>query len=151
MIKAGHTNNAFNREYLKNTYNIELPGNNTVLTKKIKNKLEPILKKEAVLFENKMILAVDKLTTGQLLHSFKIPPPHSLFVMHILPPYSPNLNPIERLWKVMNEVTRNNQVFKTFNEFQEKIRKFFSDTWDTISDDFRTRINDNFQTLKAVI
>ena len=143
--------NAFNREYLKNSYNIELPGNNTVLTKKIKNKLEPILKKEAVLFENKMILAVDKLTTGQLLHSFKIPPPHSLFVMHILPPYSPNLNPIERLWKVMNEVTRNNQVFKTFNEFQEKIRKFFSDTWDTISDDFRTRINDNFQTLKAVI
>ena len=25
-----------------------------------------------------------------------------------LPPYSPNLNPIERLWKVMNEEVRNN-------------------------------------------
>ena len=28
-----------------------------------------------------------------------------------LPPYSPNLNPIERLWKVMNEYTRNNKFF----------------------------------------
>ncbi len=27
--------------------------------------------------------------------------------LHYLPPYSPNLNPIERLWKVMNEYARN--------------------------------------------
>ena len=26
--------------------------------------------------------------------------------LHFLPPYSPNLNPIERLWKVMNEHAR---------------------------------------------
>jgi transposase len=26
--------------------------------------------------------------------------------LHYLPPYSPNLNPIERLWKVMNEHAR---------------------------------------------
>ncbi|MDR1375654.1 MAG: IS630 family transposase, partial [Holosporaceae bacterium] len=30
-------------------------------------------------------------------------------VLHFLPPYSPNLNPIERLWKVMNEYVRNNR------------------------------------------
>jgi hypothetical protein len=29
--------------------------------------------------------------------------------LHYLPPYSPNLNPIERLWKVMNEHARNNK------------------------------------------
>jgi transposase len=29
-----------------------------------------------------------------------------------LPPYSPNLNPIERLCKVMNEKVRNNRFFK---------------------------------------
>ena len=28
-----------------------------------------------------------------------------------LPPYSPNLNPIERLWKYMNEKVRNNVFF----------------------------------------
>lgn len=143
--------NAVNRDYLSKTYDIELPGNNVVLTKKLKKKLDAVLKKDALFFKNKVILDVDKLTAGQLLDSLKVPPPHPKLVMHILPPYSPNLNPIERLWKVMNELSRNNQVFKTFNEFKEKIRTFFSDTWDTISDDFRTRINDNFQFLKPVI
>ncbi|CAK2111697.1 transposase [Vibrio crassostreae] len=28
--------------------------------------------------------------------------------LHYLPLYSPNINPIERLWKVMNEKSRNN-------------------------------------------
>jgi transposase len=143
--------NAVNRDYLQKTYDINLPGNNTVLTKKIKNKLSEILEKEEFLFENKAILHTDKLTAGQLLDSLKKPPPHPLFVMHILPPYSPNLNPIERLWKVMNELSRNNQVFKTFNEFKEKIRGFFSDTWPNIADEFRSRINDNFQSLKPLI
>jgi transposase len=143
--------NAVNRDYLSKTYDIELPGNNVVLTKKLKKKLDAVLKREALFFENKAILDVDKLTAGQLLDSLKVPPPHPKLVMHILPPYSPNLNPIERLWKVMNELSRNNQVFKTFNEFKEKIRSFFSDTWDTIADGFRTRINDNFQSLKPVI
>lgn len=143
--------NAVNRDYLKKIYGIELPGKNIVLTKKIKNKLNIILKKEPCLFENKMILNTNKLTARQLLESLKKPAPHPLFVMHILPPYSPNLNPIERLWKVMNELSRNNQVFKTFNEFTEKIRTFFSDTWDIVSEEFRTRINDNFQSLKPLI
>lgn len=142
--------NAVNRDYLKNSYDIELPRNNAILTSKIKNKLGFVLKNEHFLFENKSIFDVHKLTAGQLLNSLKKPPPHPKFVMHILPPYSPNLNPIERLWKVMNEVSRNNQVFKTFNEFKEKIRQFFGETWDKISEDFRTRINDNFQALKPV-
>lgn len=143
--------NAVNRDYLKKTYDIELPGNNTVLTKKLKKKLDVVLERDSLFFENKTILHADKLTAGQLLDSLKVPSPHPKLVMHILPPYSPNLNPIERLWKVMNELSRNNQVFKTFSEFKEKIRTFFSDTWDTIADDFRTRINDNFQSLKPVI
>lgn len=136
--------NAVHRDYLRKTYGIELPGNKTVLTKKLKSKLGAVLDKEGFLFENKAILYVDKLTTGQLLDSLKAPPPHPRLMMHILPPYSPNLNPTERLWKVM-------QVFKTFNDFKEKIRTFFSDTWDRIAEDCRTRINDNFQSLKPVI
>ena len=34
-----------------------------------------------------------------------------------LPAYSPNLNPIERLWKVMNECVRNNRFFKSSKDF----------------------------------
>ncbi|MDD1830295.1 transposase, partial [Photobacterium sp. ZSDE20] len=44
--------------------------------------------------------------------------------LHYLPPYSPNLNPIERLWKVMNEYSRNNVYFKTKREFREAIENF---------------------------
>ena len=146
----GHSH-AVNRDYLKTAYDIELSGNATVLTRKMKIKLASVLEKESLIFENKLILDTKKLTTGQFLNSLNIPVPPSKLIMHILPPYSPNLNPIERLWKVMNELSRNNQVFKTFHDFQEKIRSFFKDTWDTISDDFRKRINDNFQRLKPVI
>lgn len=42
-------------------------------------------------------------------------------VLHHLPPYSPNLNPIERLWKIMNEYVRNNRVFKNAEEFRNAI------------------------------
>lgn len=37
--------------------------------------------------------------------------------LHYLPPYTPNLNPIERLWKVMNEQVRNNVCFKSKRDF----------------------------------
>lgn len=70
--------------------------------------------------------------------------------LHFLPPYSPNLNPIERLWKVMNEHARNNQVFKTAKEFRNKIFQFFNETWPKIALNMRDRINDNFQVIDKV-
>ena len=72
-------------------------------------------------------------------------------ILHFLPPYSPNLNPIERLWKVMNEYARNNQFFKTGKEFKEKINSFFNNTWPTISDSMKSRINDNFEQIKSIV
>ena len=65
--------------------------------------------------------------------------------LHFLPTYSPNLNPIERLWKVMNEFTRNNVFFKSSGNFKEAIEVFFDKTWDSISMGMTSRINDNFQ------
>ncbi|HIF9499501.1 TPA: IS630 family transposase, partial [Photobacterium damselae] len=46
--------------------------------------------------------------------------------LHYLPPYSPNLNPIERLWKVMNEKSRNNVYFKSKRDFKAAIDQFFT-------------------------
>jgi transposase len=69
-------------------------------------------------------------------------------VLHFLPPYSPNLNPIERLWKVMNEYVRNNRYFKTAREFRHDIMAFFWNTWGSISESMRSRINHNFHLLK---
>ena len=67
--------------------------------------------------------------------------------LHYLPPYSPNLNPIERLWKVMNEHVRNNKFFNSANEFRSGISNFFEKTLPEIGDSLNERINDNFQKL----
>jgi transposase len=68
--------------------------------------------------------------------------------LHFLPPYSPNLNPIERLWKVMNEYTRNNRFFTSAKEFRLCILNFFDNIWDEIADSMRERINDHFEKVK---
>lgn len=68
--------------------------------------------------------------------------------LYYLPPYSPNLNPIERLWKVMNEHARNSVYFKTKREFRAALDKFFKETLPDIGCTLTSRINDNFQILK---
>lgn len=67
--------------------------------------------------------------------------------LFFLPPYSPNLNPIERLWKVMNEKVRNNKFFRTAQEFRTNIAHFFKKTVPKIGGSLDSRINDNFQKL----
>ncbi|WP_447088537.1 IS630 family transposase (plasmid) [Enterobacter asburiae] len=67
--------------------------------------------------------------------------------LHYLPPYSPNLNPIERLWKVMNEEVRNNRYFASAKDFRREIHRFFSDKLPSIAGALSCRINDNFQML----
>ena len=68
--------------------------------------------------------------------------------LHYLPPYSPNLNPIERLWKVMNEQVRNNVFFSSPKEFRDSISNFFEHKIPQILPMLRGRINDDFQTIK---
>jgi transposase len=70
--------------------------------------------------------------------------------IHYLPPYSPNLNPIERLWKVMNEQVRNNVFFKSAKDFKDAIFNFFYNTWPTIAQSMTDRIHDTFAKLDSV-
>jgi len=70
--------------------------------------------------------------------------------LHYLPPYSPNLNSIERLWKVMNEEERDNVFFPSAKMFRDAINKFFDVKLPKIAQSLRGRINDNFQTIKPV-
>ena len=72
-------------------------------------------------------------------------------VLHYLPPYSPNLNPIERVWKVMNENVRNNVFFTSAKHFREAIAEFFETTIFRIAQSLRRRINDDFQTINPVL
>jgi transposase len=68
--------------------------------------------------------------------------------MHYLPPYSPNLNPIERLWKVMREMTTYNRCYDNFVDFGKAIRKFFFKDIPKMGKTLATRITDKFQRIE---
>lgn len=42
-----------------------------------------------------------------------------------LPPYSPNLNLIERLWKLMRKKVINNRYYERFKDFRDAVLGFF--------------------------
>jgi len=68
--------------------------------------------------------------------------------IHYLPPYSPNLNAIERLWKIMRECTTYNKMYSKFSDFTEKIRDFFITGVINLKDMLKKRINDKFQKIE---
>ena len=98
-------------------------------------------------FENKLHIILDQAGYHRS-EDFRLEAKKLNIDLHYLPPYSPNLNAIERLWKVMNEHVRNNQFFGSPKEFRDKIASFFSETLPKIGAGLRNRINDNFQRLK---
>ena len=67
-------------------------------------------------------------------------------VVHYLPPYSPNLNPIERLWKIMHEQVTYNRYYEKFSDFTEAIQHFFRHIGKKKTL-LRSRITDTFQVL----
>jgi transposase len=68
--------------------------------------------------------------------------------LHYLPPYSPNLNPAERIWKLMHEDIRYNQYYSKFSEFTEATLRFFNGIGRK-KNILRERITDNFQILHS--
>lgn len=68
--------------------------------------------------------------------------------LHYLPPYSPNLNPVERVWKLMHEDVRYNKYYSKFSEFTEATLGFFKSIGRK-KNILRERITDNFQILHS--
>lgn len=70
---------------------------------------------------------------------------HPRIHIHYLPPYSPNLNIIERLWRFFHEKLQDN-YFEKFPEFEKAVLTFFKNInqYDT---ELRTLLTDSFQTL----
>lgn len=73
--------------------------------------------------------------------------PTSKIQIHYLPPYSPNLNPIERLWKIMRERHTYNRCYAAFEDFSKDIRKFFFEDIPKTIGVLEKRINDKFQRI----
>lgn len=64
-----------------------------------------------------------------------------------LPPYSPNLNLIERLWKYMKKKILKNTYYKTFIEFYQAILDFCKNV-QNYNQDIRKLINHKFNIIK---
>jgi len=78
----------------------------------------------------------------------------SKIILHFLPPYSPNLNPIERLWKWMKERVMYNTYYEYFEDFKSAIIGFLEGV-STLDPDcalgqaFASRIRDKFRPIGA--
>jgi transposase len=73
---------------------------------------------------------------------------HKKIKLSFLPPYSPNLNLIERLWKFANEKVINLKYYPEFSQFKEKLLQFYNNIH-LFADELEKRITFNFQTFKC--
>ena len=65
-----------------------------------------------------------------------------------LPPYSPNLNLIERLWKLMKKKCLYSKYYKDFFSFKSAITTFLNDTQTLYKDELDSLLTLRFQTFK---
>jgi len=66
--------------------------------------------------------------------------------MRKLPPYSPNLNLIERLWKLFRKDTMNNKYHETFAAFKKEATRFFKSLRGR-KEELKTLLTENFQLI----
>jgi len=64
-----------------------------------------------------------------------------------LPPYSPNLNLIERAWKFVKKKALNNRSFENFEKFQDSINECVNGFSTTHQEKLQTLMTWNFQTF----
>jgi transposase len=65
-----------------------------------------------------------------------------------LPPYAPNLNAIERLWKLMHQHVTHNRYYADFRTFAEAVMRFFTTTLPREWTLFRDTVTDNFHIIR---
>jgi transposase len=81
---------------------------------------------------------------------------NSRIEVHYLPPYSPNLNPIERLWKWMKERVLYNTYYEKYDEFKQAVFGFLEclsslDPSSELGREFYSRVRDRFRPTGASI
>jgi transposase len=69
-------------------------------------------------------------------------------ILEYLPPYSPNLNLIERFWKYTKKVLVRNQYYETFDLFVVAFKTFFADL-DTHKSALESLLTLNFEIITS--
>lgn len=67
--------------------------------------------------------------------------------LFFLPPYSPNLNLIERLWKFTKKKLVHNKYYEKFNQFVEKVKEYFENL-DKYKQDLAEIMTKKFEIIK---
>lgn len=70
---------------------------------------------------------------------------HKRVHLHFLPPYSPNLNIIERLWKFFHK-KHDGHYYEKFKDFEQEVLAFFKNI-NQYDAELKTLLTDSFQTL----
>lgn len=76
--------------------------------------------------------------------------------LHFLPPYSPNLNPIERLWKWMKERVMYNSYYESFEGFRNAVLGFLRlvselDPESEFGKELRSKVRDRFAPIRGLV
>lgn len=76
--------------------------------------------------------------------------------LHFLPPYSPNLNPIERLWKWMKERVMYNSYYESFEGFRNAVLGFLRlvselDPESKFGKELRSKVRDRFTPIRGLV
>lgn len=66
--------------------------------------------------------------------------------LEFLPPYSPNLNLIERLWKFLKKKIRKDKYYDTFEKFENAVCDFFKNI-DDYEDELKSLLTLNFEII----
>lgn len=64
--------------------------------------------------------------------------------LEFMPPYSPNLCLIERLWKFFKKKVINNKYYETYDEFYDTVCIFFQN-WHSYSDELKSLLTLKFE------
>lgn len=66
-----------------------------------------------------------------------------------LPPYSPNLNPIERFWKFFKKKVLYQKYYETYKEFRAACKKFFKQV-KSYKKELRSLLTENFHIIDVI-
>lgn len=83
-----------------------------------------------------------------LLTDYLSKPENQRIIMNYLPPYSPNLNCIERLWKFMKKKTVYNTYYEKFMDFEKAIKAFFTNI-DQYKSELESLMTTRFHIVKS--
>lgn len=145
--KAIKTNTGRKRVNLNGALNLEdmeitVISEDTINTESTKRLILEIERKQPI---GEIYLVVDNASYNHSYELQRFLKDHKRAHLKYLPPYSPNLNIIERLWRFFHE-KHHDKYFEKFKDFKQAVLTFFRDI-KQYNSELKTLLTDSFQTL----